>query len=203
MKRLSDFDFAFQPSIDRTLIEELATGRFLDEGRNVIFQGPPGVGKTHLAIALGLACCRARSPPAFLTALDLAAPHEVAFAQNRMPPLHEDAHDPEAAHRRRSRLPRARRPRQASLLFQVICVRYEKQSRHHHHLEQGVLPTGARSSPATPSWPPPPSTASCTAPPSSTSRATPIACGKNATPDSSKTSTYPPNPKPTTKKQKT
>ncbi len=44
MKRLGDFDFAFQPSIDRTLIEELSTGRFLDEGRNIIFQGPPGVG---------------------------------------------------------------------------------------------------------------------------------------------------------------
>jgi len=44
MKRVSDF--SFQPSIDRTLIEELATGRFMDEGRNVIFQGPPGVGKT-------------------------------------------------------------------------------------------------------------------------------------------------------------
>ena len=44
-KRLSDFDFSFQLSIDRALIEELATGRFMDEGRNVIFQGPPGVGK--------------------------------------------------------------------------------------------------------------------------------------------------------------
>jgi DNA replication protein DnaC len=45
MKRLSDFDFAFQPSIDRTLIEKLGTGRFLDEGRNVIFQGPPASAK--------------------------------------------------------------------------------------------------------------------------------------------------------------
>ena len=70
-KRLSDFDFSFQPSIDRTLIEELATGRYLAEGRNVIFQGPPGVGKTHLAIALGLACSEAGHRLLFLTALDL------------------------------------------------------------------------------------------------------------------------------------
>lgn len=53
MNRPSDFHFAFQPSIDRTLIEKLATGRFLDEGRNIIVQGPPDVGKTRLAIALG------------------------------------------------------------------------------------------------------------------------------------------------------
>ncbi len=45
LKRLADFDFAFQPSIDQTLIEELATGRFLAEGRNVLLLGPPGVGK--------------------------------------------------------------------------------------------------------------------------------------------------------------
>ena len=54
LKRLEDFDFSFQPSVDKTLLEELATGRFLSEGRNVLFLGPPGVGKTHLAIALGI-----------------------------------------------------------------------------------------------------------------------------------------------------
>src|SRR4030095_12892337 len=54
LKRLEDFDFSFQPSGDKTLIEELATGRFLCEGRNVLLLGPLGVGKTHLAIALGI-----------------------------------------------------------------------------------------------------------------------------------------------------
>src|SRR4029450_7910072 len=53
-KKLEDFDFAQQPSIDRRLIDELATGRFLSEGRNIVLQGPPGVGKTHLAISLGI-----------------------------------------------------------------------------------------------------------------------------------------------------
>ena len=54
VKTLADFDFAFQPSIDRKQIQELATLRFIANGENVIFLGPPGVGKTHLAVALGM-----------------------------------------------------------------------------------------------------------------------------------------------------
>jgi DNA replication protein DnaC len=53
-KTLADFDFSFQPSIDRKQIQELASLRFLAHGENVIFLGPPGVGKTHLAVALGM-----------------------------------------------------------------------------------------------------------------------------------------------------
>ncbi len=53
-KRLDTFDFQQQPSIDKQLIDELATGRFLHEGSNIVFLGPPGVSKTHLAIALGV-----------------------------------------------------------------------------------------------------------------------------------------------------
>jgi DNA replication protein DnaC len=53
-RTLADFDFSFQPSIDRKQIQELATLRFLAHGENVIFLGPPGVGKTHLAVALGM-----------------------------------------------------------------------------------------------------------------------------------------------------
>jgi DNA replication protein DnaC len=47
IKTLADFDFGFQLSIDRKQIQELATLRFLANGENVIFLGPPGVGKTH------------------------------------------------------------------------------------------------------------------------------------------------------------
>lgn len=53
-KTLEDFDFSFQPTIDRKQIYEFASCRFIERAENIIFLGPPGVGKTHLAIALGL-----------------------------------------------------------------------------------------------------------------------------------------------------
>lgn len=54
VKTLADFDWSFQPSVPRAKIEELATLRFVDSAENVLLVGSPGVGKTHLAVAIGI-----------------------------------------------------------------------------------------------------------------------------------------------------
>lgn len=53
-KTIDEFDFEFQPSIDRKLVDDLATLRFMETGRPVLFLGQPGCGKTHLAIAIAI-----------------------------------------------------------------------------------------------------------------------------------------------------
>ena len=58
-KTLAQFDFTFQPSIKREQIESLHELGFLDRAENVILLGPPGVGKTHLAISLAIAAAEA------------------------------------------------------------------------------------------------------------------------------------------------
>lgn len=70
-KTLVDFDFDFQPDLDRKLVAELSTLRFVEERRNVVLLGPPGVGKTHLAIALGIAATEAGYRTYFTSAADL------------------------------------------------------------------------------------------------------------------------------------
>jgi len=58
-KRLEDFDFKFQPSIDKTSVKDIASLKFIHNAENVVFLGPPGVGKTHLAIGLGIEAAKA------------------------------------------------------------------------------------------------------------------------------------------------
>lgn len=73
LKRLEDFDFDAQPSLDRSLVEDLATLRFVEEGANLLAVGPPGVGKTHIALALGLKAVEAGYRVYYTTAADLVA----------------------------------------------------------------------------------------------------------------------------------
>src|SRR3954449_2063365 len=73
VKTLDDFDFTFQPSVDQRLVRELATGRFLAQAENVLIFGAPGVGKTHLAIALGRAVVEAGHSVLFTSATALLA----------------------------------------------------------------------------------------------------------------------------------
>src|SRR5262249_31373296 len=83
-KRLEGFDFDAQPAIDPRLIDELATGRFLAEGRNVIFLGPPGVGKTHLSIALGHVTAELGHRVYFTSAIEMARQLSKSMAENRL-----------------------------------------------------------------------------------------------------------------------
>ena len=70
-KTIDDFDFKFQPTIDRKLIDELLTMRFVHNTENVVFLGPPGVGKTHLSIALGMKAIQSGIPAYYTTASKL------------------------------------------------------------------------------------------------------------------------------------
>ena len=70
---LADFDYAAQPSVDPKLVAELGTLRFLEDATNVLFIGPPGVGKTMLAVGLGHAAVAAGMRTYYTPAADLAA----------------------------------------------------------------------------------------------------------------------------------
>ena len=69
-KTLEEFDFSFQRSVQKTLVLHLGQLDFLTAKENVVLLGPPGTGKTHLAIALGIRACLAGQRVAFATATE-------------------------------------------------------------------------------------------------------------------------------------
>ena len=83
-RTLEQFDFTFQPSIDERLVRELATLSFVSDAANVILLGPPGVGKTHLAVALGLRAIEAGHGVYFVRAHQLLEDLRTAQMEHRL-----------------------------------------------------------------------------------------------------------------------
>jgi DNA replication protein DnaC len=85
LKSLGDFDYTFQPSINRKKMEELSNLRFIDNKENVLFLGPPGIGKTHLATGLGVRACESGYKVLFITLNDMVSVLMASMADNSFP----------------------------------------------------------------------------------------------------------------------
>jgi DNA replication protein DnaC len=84
VKSLETFDFGYQPSIDRKQIQALASCHFIEHGENVVLLGPPGVGKTHLAVGLGLKAIECGYRVLFTTAAAMIATLTRAMSEGRL-----------------------------------------------------------------------------------------------------------------------
>jgi DNA replication protein DnaC len=84
VKGLETFDFGYQPSVDRKQIQTLSTCRFIEHGENVVLLGPPGVGKTHLAVGLGLKAIEHGYRVFFTTAAAMLTTLSRALSEGRL-----------------------------------------------------------------------------------------------------------------------
>ena len=127
VKTIDQFDFGFQPSIDRKVIRELAGLAFAERAENVILLGPPGVGKTHLSIALAVKAVEAGHRVLFLTLENLIMRLSRARSENRLDrQLQQLTYPKVLVLDEMGYLPMSRED--ASLFFRLLSRRYEKAS---------------------------------------------------------------------------
>ena len=83
-KTLEDYDFSFQPSVNKDVLMEFKNLRFLENHENILFIGSPGVGKTHLATAIGMEAAKNRQITYFINCNDLITNLKKAYLENRL-----------------------------------------------------------------------------------------------------------------------
>jgi DNA replication protein DnaC len=127
LKTLEAFDFSFQPALGEKEILQLGSLEFIEKRENLIFLGPPGVGKTHLAVGLGLKACCAKYRVLFMTAQKLMedlmlslkegtiTSKLLAYSRLNLLVIDELGYMPITKE-------------QANLLFQLVSIRYERGS---------------------------------------------------------------------------
>jgi len=127
LKTMEEFDFSFQPGLNEKKVINLASLQFIDKKENIIFLGPPGVGKTHLSVGLGIKACMARYRVLFTSAQKLIEELVIAskdgslmdkllfYSRLNLLVIDELGYMPVTRE-------------QANLLFQLISIRYERAS---------------------------------------------------------------------------